>query len=76
LNLLGLTRHSRQLLAESYLEAGVSDTHNLDSDPGVIFQHAADEDNDRDEDGDEDDVEDDDFAEIYRFVNSHFVFIY
>lgn len=69
LNLLGLTHHSCQLLAESYLEAGVSDIHNLDSDPGVIFQHVADGDNDYDEDNDEDEAEDEDSSEemIYRF---------
>ena len=63
LNLLDLTRHSRQLLAESRLEAGVSDTQNWDSefdiishsDPGVTFQHAPGEDDDRDEDDDGDD---------------------
>lgn len=57
MNLLDLTRHSRQLLAESYLEAGFSDLHNLDSEldflghsePGV-FQ--PDEDNDHEGDDD------------------------
>jgi hypothetical protein len=70
LHLLDLTRHSRQLLAESYLEAGVSDPQNLESEFDFLshsdtFQHAPDEDNDHDEDEDEDD-----FTEeaIYEFV--------
>ena len=80
MNLLDLTRHSRQLLAESYLEAGVSDPQNLESDldflnhsdPGVTFQHAPDEDNDHDEDDDGDD----DITEemIYEYVfQFHFI---
>lgn len=74
LNLLDLTRHSRQLVAESRLEAGVSDTQNWDSeldfishsDPGVAFQHGLGEDDDRNED---DDGDDDIMEEIiYGFV--------
>jgi len=76
-----LTHHSRQLLAESYLEAGVSDTQNWDSEldfishsgPGVTFQHAPDEDDDRDED----DNGDNDITEeiIYGFVFPFFIVI-
>ena len=45
-----MTRHSRQVLADAYLETGISDTHNLDD--GPIFQHAPDEDIGPNEDDD------------------------
>ena len=68
MHLLDFTQHSRQLLAESYLEAGGSHPQNLESEFDFLshsdtFQHAPDEDN-----GDEN--EDDDFTEevIYGFV--------
>jgi hypothetical protein len=77
LNLLDLTRHSRQLLAESYLEAGVSDRQNWDSeldflsqaDPGVTFQHAPDEDDEHDEDndGDNDNMEEVIYGFVFQF---------
>ena len=66
-----LTRHSRQLLADAYLEAGV-DTHNLDSeldfqpDPELIFQHQhAEEDIDSDED---EDFTNESAELIYRYI--------
>jgi hypothetical protein len=73
LNLLDLTRHSRQLLAESYLEAGVSGPQNWDAeldflsqaDPGVTFQHAPDEDNEHD--GDDDDMEEVIYGFVFQF---------
>jgi len=68
-----LTRHSRQLLADAYLESGVSDTHNLESEldfPVPIF--APDdlhEEIDHDEDDDFTDLDDKKTEEIiYRCV--------
>jgi hypothetical protein len=64
-----LTRHSRQLLADAYLETGISDTHNLDHElDGPIFQHAMDEDIDLNEDDNFTDSVDKSTEEmIYRF---------
>ena len=53
-----LTRYSRQLLADAYLETGAGDTRDFNSeldflsqsDPGPNFQHTLDEDIDPDED--------------------------
>lgn len=82
--LLDLTRHSRQLLAESYLESGVSDPQNWDSgldflgqaDSGVTFQHALDEDNDHDEDNDEDGDNDNTEELLYGFVFQFHCYLY
>jgi hypothetical protein len=66
-----LNRHSRQLLADAYLESGFADTS--EPDPGLIFQplHALDEDIGPDDDND--DLTDEDIDErteeiIYRYV--------
>jgi hypothetical protein len=72
-----LTRHSRQLLADAYLETGIGDTHDFDSElllpdtglPISQHQHAFDEDIDSDSDDDTNESVDKRTEEIiYRCV--------